>query len=492
MLKTFRTLRKLKLPKKPFSLQNITENLKKNQQFSLKNPSNFEIPYELNYERTYTQSQLKNSINLCTIKSISKVLTISVFIKCGSSNEKEKHSGTAHFLEHMHFKGTNKRTKKQLELEIEDNGGSLNAYTTREYTSYIINFPENKLTWAIELLSDILTNSIYSEELIEQEKDTINTELLECLKEETESISEFGHECSFRENSIGRPILGRRRNIDSVNRDMVKDFHDLNYTGENLFFLISGNVEHEAFEKGLEKYFGGLPERKRVDDLEIRRNLEKPVFCREAMVIESPPGNLRMGFYWEASDWFDKDYIPMMLLQRMLGDYVKDNTFIKSDNCSKNLINKILRRDFIHRIDTSFIPYLKTGIFGTYFETDSDKGIETYDFFKNFINEYSNNLEAKDLEKAKNFILPELFQIENGTDLTQDFGPYILHINRILTKIEFSKRVEMIDINTIKDVLDKWFTGKGFSLTVWGSLEDAEKVALHHSEKKNIIYDKTE
>ena len=373
MIKTFKALKTLKMVKKNFSFTKISKNLKiprknfctpsisqileKQQQFAPKNKEHFEIPYELNFERTYIHSKLSNSIKCCTIKSMSKVLTISVFIKCGSANEKEIESGTAHFLEHMHFKGTTNRTKKQLELEIEDNGGSLNAYTTREYTSYIINFPEEKLDWAVELLSDILKNSLYLENLVEQEKDTINTELLECLKEETESISEFGHECSFRNHSIGRPILGRRRNIDSVSSKMVKNYHDSNYTGENFYFVISGNIEHDEFENTLDKYFGDVAEKKDINDEELLKNLEKPVFYKEAMVIESPPSNLRMGFYWESSDWFDKDYIPMMLLQRMLGDYTKDNNFITSDKNSKNLINKILRRNFIHRIDTSFIPY---------------------------------------------------------------------------------------------------------------------------------------
>ena len=104
---------------------------------------------------------LDNKIQIATIKSPSDIISISMFIKCGSINEKALHSGVAHFLEHMHFKGTKKRNKNSLELEIEDQGGNLNAFTTREYTSYILQIERNNFDWAVELLYDIIFNSQY-------------------------------------------------------------------------------------------------------------------------------------------------------------------------------------------------------------------------------------------------------------------------------------------------------------------------------------------
>lgn len=161
-------------------------------------------------------------------------------------NEKEAHSGTAHFLEHMHFKGTPKRTREQLELEIEDQGGNLNAYTTREYTSYIMQIESSNYPWAIELLSDILQNSLYKESSIQNEKLTINTELLECLRERDSTLLEFAHENIYWTSSIGKPILGKRQNIDNVTQEMVKQFHRLNYTGENFYFIVSSKLPHEV------------------------------------------------------------------------------------------------------------------------------------------------------------------------------------------------------------------------------------------------------
>lgn len=100
---------------------------------------------------------------MLNIESKCPIVSLSVFIKTGSVDEREGHSGAAHFLEHLHFKGTSKRPKDHLEIEIEDNGGSLNAFTTREYTCYLLEMPNSNAEWGIELISDLLRNSKYSE-----------------------------------------------------------------------------------------------------------------------------------------------------------------------------------------------------------------------------------------------------------------------------------------------------------------------------------------
>lgn len=94
------------------------------------------------------------------------------------------------------------------------------------------------------MLSDVLKNSVYDEYLIEEEKSTINTELLECLRDEPPSFLEFAHQNMYRNHPLGKPILGKRVNINNVTRDMVVGYHDINYTGENFSFCIHNNLEN--------------------------------------------------------------------------------------------------------------------------------------------------------------------------------------------------------------------------------------------------------
>lgn len=133
-----------------------------------------EIPEPLKYERPMETTVISNGIRVCTQKiSTSPVSAVGVFIGAGSRNETLETSGAAHFLEHLHFKGSRKRSRYQLEIEVENAGSQLNAYTSREHTLYhMLSFP-NGVTKSVEILSDMLTNSVYDNYHLEMEKDTI-------------------------------------------------------------------------------------------------------------------------------------------------------------------------------------------------------------------------------------------------------------------------------------------------------------------------------
>lgn len=182
--------------------------------------------------------------------------SLSIIIDTGSVDEEEDSSGVAHFLEHMHFKGTHKRNISQLDKEIESKGGSLDAFTTRDNTMFSMNIYKDDLEWGLELLSDIFLNSIYRDDLIQKEKSTIYSELLDCQKDEYTTNLELSHNTSFEGYSVGRPILGLKADILNMNREKIVRFHKNNYFGGNIALLAVGNVNHEKFVEYTEKYFG--------------------------------------------------------------------------------------------------------------------------------------------------------------------------------------------------------------------------------------------
>ena len=127
-------------------------------------------------------TETENGIRVCSEVYPTEVVSLNVFINCGSRQETKETSGSAHFLEHLHFKGTHNRSRLQLELDVENMGGSLNAYTSRENTSYSLNCFPNKVDSAMDILSDMLLNSKYTKESLENERDTIFRELVETQK----------------------------------------------------------------------------------------------------------------------------------------------------------------------------------------------------------------------------------------------------------------------------------------------------------------------
>ena len=153
-----------------------------------------------------------------------------VWIDAGSRYETDANSGVAHFLEHISFKGTDKRTQHQLELEIENMGGHLNAYTSREQTVYYARVFKNDVPQAMEILSDILTNSRMDKDAIERERDVILREMVEVNKVYEEQILDHLHETAFMGTGLGRTILGPEENIRRLTRDDLLNYVQTHYT----------------------------------------------------------------------------------------------------------------------------------------------------------------------------------------------------------------------------------------------------------------------
>ena len=224
-----------------------------------------EIPDSLKHERPMETTVISNGIRVCTEKMRqSSVAAVGVFIGAGSRNESLDTSGAAHFLEHLHFKGTTKRRRRQLEIEVENAGSQLNAYTSREHTLYhMLSFPGG-FAKSVEILGDMLCNSVYDNYHLEMEKDTIWQELEATNQDSKETLMENVYYNIYREHMMGQPILGDIDNIRQINRDMVVNFRTANYFGENIVIVGTGAVEHQQLVDLCEKYFSGLPRRSNI------------------------------------------------------------------------------------------------------------------------------------------------------------------------------------------------------------------------------------
>lgn len=432
-----------------------------------------EIPVELMFDRQTQTSVLQNGLSVTTVDYLSQIVSISVFIRCGSVNEKECASGVAHFLEHMHFKGTTKRTRTQLEMELENKGAHLNAYTTRDYTSYILNVKEDSVEWGIELLSDILTNSIYDPKLIELERSTIKTELLECQKEEFETVLENSHMTAFKGHSVARPILGLVENIKSVTRDQILEYHRLNYTGENILFVATGNSDHKRLTELVNRYFGKLPNSRTTSDPELLANKKPPNFVPRVSFIHGPEGSVKVGVYWSSPNWYDKDYTAFLLLQRIIGDWEKPDFETTEKPTSLSDIKTFLTADSrIRKMKPGFVPYTTSGLFGCFIEGEPEAGPEMAALIPAYLRELRNNLRDEDVLKIRNSLLSEMMMIESGTDVTQDIGCYLSYYGRVVGKSEMAKRISLAsNPEYLRKVLDKYITNKQYVLTFWGDKE---------------------
>lgn len=217
-----------------------------------------EIPEPLKYVRDFKMTTLSNGIRVCTESWDSPTSAVGVFVDAGSRYETQETCGVSHFLEHLLFKWTKNRSKNRFEEEIENSGSTLDAYTSREHTLFHMTCFNNNVAHSVDVLSDMIQNPLLSNEAIAEEKDTIKSELEHSNKDPQETIMEAVHFNSFRDHSIGQPILGDIDNISNVTKKMVEEYYHLNYVGQNLIVIGTGWVKHDEFVTMVSEKFGNM------------------------------------------------------------------------------------------------------------------------------------------------------------------------------------------------------------------------------------------
>ena len=205
----------------------------------------------------YKLIKLDNGLRIA-VEDIEYVNSVSVglWVENGSRNENEVNSGISHFIEHMLFKGTKDRTAKQIAEAIEDVGGQINAFTSREATCFYIKALDTHLDLSLDIISDMLFNSTFCDEDIEKEKGVIVEEINMSEDSPEDVLADLHTKAIWESDSISLPILGTMDTVNSFNRQMIVDYIDSYYIPENSVISISGKFDMQNIEKLVQKYFG--------------------------------------------------------------------------------------------------------------------------------------------------------------------------------------------------------------------------------------------
>jgi predicted Zn-dependent peptidase len=183
---------------------------------------------------------------------------IGVWLKRGSRHEEQHDTGLSHFVEHMVFKGTRKRTAQEIAADVDSIGGHLDAFTAKEYAAFHIKVLDEHLPQAVEILADLLLHPRFDASEMVKEKKVICEEIN--LVEDTpdDLVVELWSEAFWPDHPLGRPILGTKRSVNSINRERLQAFFRDTYHAGNLLVAAAGHFEHEALVRLVSEHFGGL------------------------------------------------------------------------------------------------------------------------------------------------------------------------------------------------------------------------------------------
>ncbi|MFM7701847.1 MAG: M16 family metallopeptidase, partial [Alphaproteobacteria bacterium] len=178
-----------------------------------------------------------------------ETVSIGVFVHTGSRNETKEINGISHFLEHLAFKGTKKRSAKTIAEEFESIGGYINAYTSREKTVYYVKILKEYSEFAVEFLSDIIQNSVFKEEEIKKECDVILQELAMTNDTPDDIIFDYFQDVAFPNQALGAPIIGNKKNILKFQKKDFLSYIKNQYNYGNMAIVASGNITLNELKK---------------------------------------------------------------------------------------------------------------------------------------------------------------------------------------------------------------------------------------------------
>jgi len=388
---------------------------------------------------------LDNGIRLVHYRIPGLVAHCGLIVNTGSRDETESEHGIAHFIEHVLFKGTKKRKAYHILSRLEDVGGELNAYTTKEETAIHASFLKEDYERAIELISDITFNSVFPEKEIEKEKDVVIEEINSYLDSPAELIFDDFEELIFSNQPIGRNILGTPDSVKLFSQKTISDFISNNYDTRQMVFCSVGNISDEKILKLFTAHFGHIVTKNRESRINKTWIYKPSSLTKKKDTFQNHciMGNL-------AYDLKDKRRMGMFLLNNILGG--------QGLNSRLNLSLRE-KNGLAYNVESSYNPYNDTGIFSIYFGTDKQYLNKSIAIAMEELKKLrTSKLGSIQLSKAKNQIKGYLVRgYENHESLMLSLGKSLLVFNKIETIGEICKKIDNVTASELMETANDIF-----------------------------------
>lgn len=398
---------------------------------------------------------LKNGIRIVHQEVNSPVSHFGVLINTGSRDEAENEQGIAHFIEHVIFKGTKNRKAFHILNRIEDVGGELNAYTTKEETAVYATFLSEYYQRSVELISDILFNSVFPAKELEREKEVVFEEINSYKDSPSELIFDEFEEILFDGHPIARNILGIPEQIKTFNKDSILKFMEGNYHTDQMVLSSIGNISMSKIIRLAEKYFGEVSQnirtKKRLDEYNYRpetRVIQKDTFQAHCVV-----GNIAPNIY-------SQQRMPMVLLNNILGG--------QSMNSRLNMALRE-RNGMAYNVESSYTGYSDTGEFSIYFGTDKENLDQAQALvYKELRKIQESAMGIIQLSRAKKQLIGQLaISTENREDLMLSIGKSMLFFNQVDPMEAVFRKIESIEAKEIMEIARQVFDGTTNSTLIY-------------------------
>ena len=392
-------------------------------------------------EKDYELIELPNGIRVIHKQvSHTKIAHVGLMLDMGSRDERSKEQGLAHFLEHMAFKGTHKRSSYHIINRLESLGGELNAYTTKEKICFYAALLDTHLEKAVELLVDITFNSTFPEKQIEKERMVILEEMSMYRDTPEDAIQDDFDEQLFPKHALGKNILGTEKTVTGFNQGDFRAFLERNLNTEKIILSSVGNYPASKIKKLAEKYIQSIPHKNHTPERSWFKGYEPT-----RKEIKKPISQAHFALGLPALSIKDTNRIPFFFLVNLLGG--------PSMNARLNLSLRE-KHGLVYGVEANYAPYLETGAFTIFFATDQRNLKRS----QRIVLKEIDNLKAKplgnlQLHKAKNQLKGQMaLSEENKNAIMLMMAKSQLDLNKIPDLSSVFRKIEEITPGQIQEL----------------------------------------
>ena len=384
-------------------------------------------------------------------------VAVGIWAGVGTRHENMANNGVAHMVEHMLFKGTDKRSAQDIAAQIETVGGSMNAYTSREVTSYHIHLLGEDLPLALDVLGDMYLGSTLPDDEIERERGVILQEIGMCNDTPDDLVFDVFSETAYPGQSLGAPILGRAENIEGMSKDNLREYMDAFYHPANTVVSAAGAVDHDKFVQQVEDIFAGQKESK--------RSAYKPADYQGGeirMPKELEQSHFVLGF--RGISRLDEDFYAAQALSTLLGSGMSSRLFQEVRE----------KRGLVYSIFSFHSAYQDDGLFGIYAGTGPEKLDEIVPVVCNEVLKVGEDVLEEEVSRAKSQIKAGMLMgRESMMTRADQQAKYMLFRDQALDLQSMIAAIDAVDVAAIKRVAGRIFTNKP-TLAALGPLDKLE------------------
>jgi predicted Zn-dependent peptidase len=405
---------------------------------------------------------LDNGIPLITerIKDFRSV-TLGIWVRVGSRYETFEKNGISHFLEHMFFKSTKRRTARDIAVEIDTLGGDLNAFTSRENTVFYVKVLDEQIERGIDLLTDIYIHSTFPEEDIEKEKRIIKEEVKMVEDTPDDYIYDLFYQTVWGKEGIGQPVLGRRETIKSFTREDLTGHIKKYYGTKDTLVACAGNFDVDTLVSRLNHSLGGLrrgSEPKKGKDPEFRPG---------RVVITRDLSEVHICIGVEGLPQASTDRYALYLLNAALGAGVSSRLFQEIRE----------RRGLAYSIYSFIASYLDTGLWAVYAGTSKKVVREVIDLITGEMTGLKETITEAELRRAKDQIKGNLILgLESTNSRMQNIARQEIYYGRFISPEETIREIDAVSLGQVQELAGRLMNTDRLALTILGPVSDSQEL----------------